>query len=272
MEKYFYDLKINERFENALPPLKQSQKDALEADILEHGCVFPIIIWNGTIIDGHQRYIICKKHGLPFSVTELAFKSEADALLCVLKSHFSRRNLLPFQRAEIVLSFEEMCQDRNSVNSADMWYRLRALEGAKDEEVHDFLNATRSSGLSISLDRVIKKNGHINAVVAAFTAYRDLGRDEYTRMLIMLNRTWAGENWSLNKYMLSGMTLFLKMNEIKSPAFERTFCGVTYPEIQEIATRFHGMPKAGAFAASLSEIYKYNYRKVVGQKRLLEDS
>jgi len=32
-----------------------------EANILKNGCYDPIKIWNGTIVDGHNRYEICTK-------------------------------------------------------------------------------------------------------------------------------------------------------------------------------------------------------------------
>ena len=139
-----------------------------------------------------------------------------------------------------------------------MWYRLRALDVAKDEEVLDFKRVTRASGLAISLDRVVSGNGHISAVVAAFKAYRDLGGKEYCRMLKILYKTWAGESWSLNRYMLSGMARFMKMYEINISNFVKVFRGVTYQEIKTGALGFPGMTREGAFAAALAEIYGHN--------------
>ena len=139
-----------------------------------------------------------------------------------------------------------------------MWYRLRALDVARDEEVLDFLKVTRASGLAISLDRVIAGNGRISAVVAAFKAYRDLGGDEYCRMLKILYKTWAGESWSLNRYMISGMARFMKMYEVKASSFEKVFREVTYREIRAEVLGFPDMTRDGAFAAALAEIYHHN--------------
>ena len=139
-----------------------------------------------------------------------------------------------------------------------MWYRLRALDVAKDKEVLDFVKVTRASGLSISLDRVVAGNGHISAVVAAFKAYRDLGGDEYCRMLKILYKTWAGESWSLNRYMISGMARFMKMYEVKASSFVKVFREVTYREIKTEVLGFPDMTREGAFAAALAEIYDHN--------------
>ena len=64
------ELKINEKLRDTAIPLTQEKFEALEADIVENGCIVPIVTWNGTIVDGHNRYAICKKHGIPFETQE----------------------------------------------------------------------------------------------------------------------------------------------------------------------------------------------------------
>jgi len=60
------ELKIEEKLRDVLIPLTDEKFTALEEDILRNGCIQPIIIWNGTIVDGHNRYAICQKYGIPF--------------------------------------------------------------------------------------------------------------------------------------------------------------------------------------------------------------
>lgn len=50
------ELKIDERLRDVLIPLTDEKFAALEEDILRNGCIQPIIVWNGTIVDGHNRY------------------------------------------------------------------------------------------------------------------------------------------------------------------------------------------------------------------------
>ena len=59
MEKKLYELKIDPEFRDALPPLKESEYEILERGILSDGCEIPLITWNGTVVDGHNRYKIC---------------------------------------------------------------------------------------------------------------------------------------------------------------------------------------------------------------------
>lgn len=142
--------------------------------------------------------------------------------------------------------------------AVSMGYRLRALAVAKDPMVLDFLDVTKSCGYGITLGGNVSRNGNITAAVTAFSAFCGLGSDKYGHMLKMLHKTWAGENWSVNRYMLGGMARFLKMYEMNINSFVKAFRGVTYDEIRYEAARFPGMAKDGAFAAALAEIYDRN--------------
>lgn len=136
-----------------------------------------------------------------------------------------------------------------------MPYRLRALAVAKDQEVLDFIKITRNSGFGITLGSHTATNGRIAAVCEAFKVFQSLGGDGYSRMLKILHRTWAGENWSVTKNMLGGMARFMKMYEITANSFVKTFRDVSGKDITAEADRFTGMSKEGAFAMALAEIY-----------------
>ena len=50
------DLKIDSEFEAEIPPLTEDEFDLLKQNILSEGRLLsPLIIWNGTIVDGHNR-------------------------------------------------------------------------------------------------------------------------------------------------------------------------------------------------------------------------
>ena len=101
-------LKIHSELQTLLPPLSDAEYRGLEADILEHGCLSPLVTWNDTIVDGHNRYAICQDHELPFDTVELDFESLDDAKLWAWSHQEHRRNLTPFQRSEIALQFKPM--------------------------------------------------------------------------------------------------------------------------------------------------------------------
>lgn len=137
-------------------------------------------------------------------------------------------------------------------------YRLRALNVAEDPDVLDFLDTTRKCGFDITLGSHIAHHGGIAATCNAFKAFEDLGREKYSRMLMLLHRTWAGENWSVSRYMLRGMARFMKMYDFQDAAFVKAFRGVTRKEVIHEAERFPGMTWDGAVATALGEIFDRN--------------
>ena len=61
------ELTIDQDFKDLIRPLRSQEYLQLEENLLADGCREPIVVWNGVIVDGHNRYEICKKHGIAFS-------------------------------------------------------------------------------------------------------------------------------------------------------------------------------------------------------------
>ena len=66
-------LRIDPEFSELIPPLSESEYEYLEDNIRKEGCLNPIIVWKNTIIDGHNRYRICKKWDIPFEIEERTY-------------------------------------------------------------------------------------------------------------------------------------------------------------------------------------------------------
>lgn len=57
------ELKIDPEFESKIPPLTDDEYQLLEENIIADGVILnPLIIWNGVIVDGHNRFHIAKKY------------------------------------------------------------------------------------------------------------------------------------------------------------------------------------------------------------------
>lgn len=57
-----------------------------------------LIVWNDTIIDGHNRWRIIQKHpDLPFTVEERTFENRDEAILWMCNNQLGRRNLNDLQ-------------------------------------------------------------------------------------------------------------------------------------------------------------------------------
>ena len=101
-------LTINEELKNLLPPLSAEEYAGLEGSILADGCLSPLIVWNGILVDGHKRYEICVKHKIPFSHRDICFGDLNEAKFWAWKHQEHRRNLTPYQRVEMVMKCKEV--------------------------------------------------------------------------------------------------------------------------------------------------------------------
>ena len=86
-------LKIDKEFKTLIPPLSPKEYEQLEANIIADGCREPIVIWNGYIIDGHNRYEICKKNHIGYKVKEMSFESRDEAVVWICTNQLGRRNI-----------------------------------------------------------------------------------------------------------------------------------------------------------------------------------
>ncbi len=110
-EQKVYELTVDSEFRDLIPPLNEEELKLLEESIVADGCESPLIVWNGVIVDGHNRYAICRKHEIPFAIQEKNFSSRDDAMLWMLRNQLGRRNLNNYQRVELVLKFEPLVKN-----------------------------------------------------------------------------------------------------------------------------------------------------------------
>ena len=56
-------LHIDPEFKAQIPPLTEDERKQLEENILADGEILsPLLVWNDTIVDGHNRYEILQSH------------------------------------------------------------------------------------------------------------------------------------------------------------------------------------------------------------------
>lgn len=87
------ELKIDPQFRDLIPPLSEEERKQLEDNLMAEGCRDPICIWNGTILDGHNRYEICTRRGIPFEVKAIRLRSRTEAVSWICANQLGRRNI-----------------------------------------------------------------------------------------------------------------------------------------------------------------------------------
>ena len=92
-------LTIDPEFASKIPPLREEELKQLEENILADGVVInPLIVWNGVIVDGHNRYRILQQHPeIQFTTYEKQFPDRYAAIAWICKNQLGRRNLTPPQ-------------------------------------------------------------------------------------------------------------------------------------------------------------------------------
>ena len=107
------DIIVNEELKAYIDPLTQDEHDALERSLLAEGCRDALVLWGNVLIDGHNRYGICSKHGIPFNtVQNTRFKSMDDVHLWMIEQHLGRRSVSDYQRGVLALRKRDILETR----------------------------------------------------------------------------------------------------------------------------------------------------------------
>ena len=92
-EKGFRELRIDPEFKNLIRPLRREEYRQLELNLVMEGCREAIVVWDGTIVDGHNRYEICNKLKIPYGVKEQVFPNRDAAIAWICSNQLGRRNI-----------------------------------------------------------------------------------------------------------------------------------------------------------------------------------
>lgn len=97
-------LRIDSEFESKIPPLTEEEYQLLEENILQDGVVLnPLIVWNGCIVDGHNRFRIIQAHPeIKYTVFEKEFPDRYAAIAWICCNQLGRRNLTPQQKKYLI--------------------------------------------------------------------------------------------------------------------------------------------------------------------------
>lgn len=109
------DIVVNEELKAYIDPLTPDEHEALERSLLAEGCRDALVLWGDVLVDGHNRYGICQKHGLPFqTVQNTRFRSIEDVHLWMIDQHLGRRSISDFQRGVLALRQREIVAERRA--------------------------------------------------------------------------------------------------------------------------------------------------------------
>jgi hypothetical protein len=106
---------VREDLKTYIDPLTQDEHDALERSLLAEGCRDALVLWGDILVDGHNRYGLCQKHGLAFNtVQNTRFRTLEDVHLWMIDQHLGRRSVSDFQRGVLALRKKEIVAERQA--------------------------------------------------------------------------------------------------------------------------------------------------------------
>lgn len=105
----------------------EDENRELERRLLEEGCRDPLVVWKeeNVLVDGHHRFEICERHGIPYTVKYQSFADVKAAKMWMRKNQLARRNLTKEER--------------------DQWIREMRAEGMTQKEVAEVVGLERSA-------------------------------------------------------------------------------------------------------------------------------
>lgn len=93
---------IDPEFRDLIRPLRSDEYITLEENLKKDGCREPITLWRGIIVDGHNRYEICTRLGIPFKTVNKEFDSREDTIAWICANQLGRRNITEETRKYLI--------------------------------------------------------------------------------------------------------------------------------------------------------------------------
>ena len=224
------NLKIDPEFQNQIPPLTDDEYKQLEENILKEGKLLsPLIVWNNTLVDGHNRYAILQKHPeIYFSTMPLRFENREEAIAWICRNQLGRRNLSPEQKRYLLGKQYEAEKKAAKIFRGNQYTLAKKSGGAHDDNHH--------SGKK-TRDRIAEENGVSRASV--------LRASHYTRGIDIADNLFPG----IKQKVFSGEVKFTNEEMSKlvlsSPDKRQdVFAEIMHPEITKAMETANADPKA----------------------------
>lgn len=112
-------MRIDNEFKNLIPALTDEEYKGLEQSILSEGCRDALVLWGDILVDGHNRYEICTKHGIEYKTVQKEFGSRDDVKLWMIGNQLARRNINKYARTTLESVSDEIQSRRNAVREKE---------------------------------------------------------------------------------------------------------------------------------------------------------
>ena len=224
------NLKIDPEFQSQIPPLTDDEFKQLEENILKEGKLLsPLIVWNNTLVDGHNRYEIVQEHPeIYFSTTPLQFENREETIAWICRNQLGRRNLSPEQKRYLLGKQYEAEKKAAKIFRGNQ-YTLAKKSGGDHGDNHHSGKKT--------CDRIAEENGVSRASV--------LRASHYTRGIDIADNLSPG----IKQKVFSGEVKFTndemsKLVQSSPDKRQDVFAEIMHPEITKAMEAADAEPNA----------------------------
>jgi len=189
------EITIDPEFKALIPPLAADELRQLEENILRDGCRDPLVVWNGILIDGHNRHEICTRHSMPFETVQIQFESRTHARIWMRNNQAGRRNLTTAWRLDLELGNKQDLLEIGKAKQRESGKQARAEQlgvlSQNDKtplpQVNTRVEIAKAAGVSTGqvgmAEQIIKKAPELwekakQGDVSISTAYQQIRRIE----------------------------------------------------------------------------------------------
>jgi len=169
-EKSLWPLKVDKEFRELVRPLSSSEYKQLVENLQLYGCRDPIVLWNGVIVDGHNRYEICTRLGIPFSTVEQPFENRYEAISWICANQLGRRNITNETRKYLIGKKYEAEKMIGVNRNPSGWNQY--VGSRKDEVVNDDINDDNDMGPLVSIENPVLSADDLSKETRLTTAQR----------------------------------------------------------------------------------------------------
>lgn len=185
-------IKIKEEFKKLIPALTKEEYKQLENNCIAEGIREKILIWNGFIIDGHNRYEISLKWDLEIQTETKHFKDEEAVKEWMILNQFGRRNLSNYQRSVLALQLEEVFSKKAKENQgartdiSQISVKSKSIDTQKElskvaNVSHDTIAKVKKIQAQASEEVKAKLS---TGEVSINAAYQDIKKEENKKLLL----------------------------------------------------------------------------------------
>ena len=159
------ELLIDPEFKGWIMPLREDEYVGLKENIRQYGCTQPLDIWRGIIVDGHNRYKICKELGISFEVHEMDFSTREEAKNFMIRNQLARRNVTSEQRDYLMgKMYHEQKSDRIENINRDASSKGQNVQSSKSEQIGEQFRVNgktvqRAEQFAIAVDSIATNCG-----------------------------------------------------------------------------------------------------------------